>query len=305
MARKQGGLGRDFYSLLDDNSILGDVSEQATNTVSVNAVTPRKDQPRKDFDLQALQFLADSIREHGVLQPILVRECEDSTPEQRHYEIIAGERRWRAARMASLSEIPAIIMTGDELKIAQISLIENVQRQDLNPVEEAFAYQALIDRYGCTQDEVAKKVGKNRSTITNMLRLLDLPEEALELLKKGDISGGHARALLGLEDDAQIIDLAHKIAEKDYSVRETERIVRLFKARAEADAEAEQEIDDSDAQRKVYMKDLERRVMHTLGRKVRIARVAKKKIVELSYEDDQDLEEIIKILCGSDFFAEV
>ena len=300
MARKQGGLGRNFYEILDDNML--ETKKDSITKLRVADIEPRRDQPRKDFDMEPLQALADSVAEYGVLVPLIVREnaiAHDT------YEIIAGERRWRAAKMAGLTEVPVVIMDSDDMKTSEIALIENVQRQDLNPVEEAFAYQALIDRYGCTQDEVAKKVGKNRSTITNMLRLLDLPEEALELLKKGDISGGHARALLGLEDDAQIVDLAHKIAEKDYSVRETERIVRLFKARANAETAADEEIDDSDAQRKVYMKDLERRVMHTLGRKVRIARVAKKKIVELSYEDDQDLEEIIKILCGSDFFAEV
>lgn len=300
MARKQGGLGRNFYEILDDNML--ETKKDSITKLRVADIEPRRDQPRKDFDMEPLQALADSVAEYGVLVPLIVREnaiAHDT------YEIIAGERRWRAAKMAGLTEVPVVIMDSDDMKTSEIALIENVQRQDLNPVEEAFAYQALIDRYGCTQDEVAKKVGKNRSTITNMLRLLDLPEEALELLKKGDISGGHARALLGLEDDAQIVDLAHKIAEKDYSVRETERIVRLFKARANAETDADEEIDDSDAQRKVYMKDLERRVMHTLGRKVRIARVAKKKIVELSYEDDRDLEEIIKILCGSDFFAEV
>lgn len=300
MARKQGGLGRNFYEILDDNML--ETKKDSITKLRVADIEPRRDQPRKDFDMEPLQALADSVAEYGVLVPLIVREnaiAHDT------YEIIAGERRWRAAKMAGLTEVPVVIMDSDDMKTSEIALIENVQRQDLNPVEEAFAYQALIDRYGCTQDEVAKKVGKNRSTITNMLRLLDLPEKALELLKKGDISGGHARALLGLEDDAQIVDLAHKIAEKDYSVRETERIVRLFKARANAETDADEEIDDSDAQRKVYMKDLERRVMHTLGRKVRIARVAKKKIVELSYEDDQDLEEIIKILCGSDFFAEV
>jgi ParB family chromosome partitioning protein len=233
--------------------------------------------------------------------PLIVRENPVSAGT---YEIIAGERRWRAAKMAGISEVPVVIMDSDDMKTSEIALIENVQRQDLNPVEEAFAYQALIDRFGLTQEEVAQKVGKNRSTVTNMLRLLELPEGALELLKKGDISGGHARALLGLDDEAQIVDLAQKIVEKDYSVRETERIVRLFKANAEKGDEPE-ELDESDAQRKVYMKDLERRVMRTLGRKVRIARVAKKKIVELSYEDDQDLEEIIKRLCGDDFFAEI
>ncbi len=298
MARKQGGLGRNFYEILDDNML--ESKKDSITTIRLADIEPRRDQPRKDFDLEPLQALADSVAAYGVLVPLILRENPVAPGT---YEIIAGERRWRAAKMAGLTEVPVVIMDSDDMKTSEIALIENVQRQDLNPVEEAFAYQALIDRYGCTQDDVAKKVGKNRSTITNMLRLLELPEQALELLKKGDISGGHARALLGLDDDAQIVDLAQKIVEKDYSVRETERIVRLFKARSEADEQSE-ELDDSDPQRKVYMKDLERRVMHTLGRKVRIARVAKKKIVELSYEDDQDLEEIIKILCGSDFFAD-
>lgn len=299
MARKQGGLGRNFYEILDDNLL--ETKKDSITKLRVADIEPRRDQPRKDFDLEPLQALADSVRDYGVLVPLIVRENPASAGT---YEIIAGERRWRAAKMAGISEVPVVIMDSDDMKTSEIALIENVQRQDLNPVEEAFAYQALIDRFGLTQEEVAQKVGKNRSTVTNMLRLLELPEGALELLKKGDISGGHARALLGLDDEAQIVDLAQKIVEKDYSVRETERIVRLFKANAEKGEESE-ELDESDAQRKVYMKDLERRVMRTLGRKVRIARVAKKKIVELSYEDDQDLEEIIKRLCGDDFFADI
>ena len=298
MARKQGGLGRNFYEILDDNML--ETKKDSVTKLRVADIEPRRDQPRKDFDLEPLQALADSVRDYGVLVPLIVRANPIAAGT---YEIIAGERRWRAAKMAGISEVPVVIMDSDDMKTSEIALIENVQRQDLNPVEEAFAYQALIDRFGLTQDEVAKKVGKNRSTVTNMLRLLELPEGALELLKKGDISGGHARALLGLDDEEQIVDLAHKIVEKDYSVREAERIVRLFKANAEKGEEPE-ELDESDAQRKVYMKDLERRVMRTLGRKVRIARVAKKKVVELSYEDDQDLEEIIKRLCGDDFFTE-
>ena len=299
MARKQGGLGRNFYEILDDNLL--ETKKDSVTTLRVADIEPRRDQPRKDFDLEPLQALADSVRDYGVLVPLIVRENPVSAGT---YELIAGERRWRAAQMAGVSEVPVVIMDSDDMKTSEIALIENVQRQDLNPVEEAFAYQALIDRFGLTQEEVARKVGKNRSTITNMLRLLELPEGALELLKKGDISGGHARALLGLDDEAQIVDLAQKIVEKDYSVRETERLARLFKANAEKGEEPE-ELDESDAQRKVYMKDLERRVMRTLGRKVRIARVAKKKIVELSYEDDQDLEEIIKRLCGDDFFTDI
>ena len=299
MARKQGGLGRNFYEILDDNML--ETKKDSVTTLRVADIEPRRDQPRKDFDLEPLQALSDSVRDYGVLVPLIVR-ANPASPST--YEIIAGERRWRAAKMAGISEVPVVIMDSDDMKTSEIALIENVQRQDLNPVEEAFAYQALIDRFGLTQEEVAQKVGKNRSTVANMLRLLDLPEGALELLKKGAISGGHARALLGLDDEAQIVDLAQKIAQKDYSVRETERIVRLFKANAEKGEEPE-ELDESDAQRKVYMKDLERRVMRTLGRKVRIARVAKKKVVELSYEDDQDLEEIIKKLCGDDFFTEI
>lgn len=299
MARKQGGLGRNFYEILDDNML--ETKKDSVTTLRVADIEPRRDQPRKDFDLEPLQALSDSVRDYGVLVPLIVR-ANPASPST--YEIIAGERRWRAAKMAGISEVPVVIMDSDDMKTSEIALIENVQRQDLNPVEEAFAYQALIDRFGLTQEEVAQKVGKNRSTVANMLRLLDLPEGALELLKKGAISGGHARALLGLDDEAQIVDLAQKIVEKDYSVRETERIVRLFKANAEKGEEPE-ELDESDAQRKVYMKDLERRVMRTLGRKVRIARVAKKKVVELSYEDDQDLEEIIKKLCGDDFFTDI
>ena len=299
MARKQGGLGRNFYEILDDNML--ETKKDSVTKLRVADIEPRRDQPRKDFDLEPLQALADSVRDYGVLVPLIVRENPIAVGT---YEIIAGERRWRAAKMAGISEVPVVIMDSDDMKTSEIALIENVQRQDLNPVEEAFAYQALIDRFGLTQEEVARKVGKNRSTITNMLRLLELPEGALELLKKGDISGGHARAVLGLDDEAQIVDLAQKIVEKDYSVRETEKIVRLFKANAEKGDEPE-ELDESDAQRKVYMKDLERRVMRTLGRKVRIARVAKKKVVELSYEDDQDLETIIKKLCGEDFFTDI
>ena len=298
MARKQGGLGRNFYEILDDNML--ETKKDSVTKLRVADIEPRHDQPRKDFDMEPLQALADSVAEYGVLVPLIVRE---NAVAKDTYEIIAGERRWRAAKMAGITEVPVVIMDSDDMKTSEIALIENVQRQDLNPVEEAFAYQTLIDRYGCTQEEVARKVGKNRSTIANMLRLIELPDAVLELLKKGDISMGHARALLGLDDEAQMVDLAQKIVEKDYSVRETEKIVRLFKARSDA-AEQEEEPEESDTQRKVYMKDLERRVMRTLGRKVRIARVAKKKIVELSYEDDQDLEEIIKILCGQDFFAD-
>ncbi|MBQ8440673.1 MAG: ParB/RepB/Spo0J family partition protein, partial [Clostridia bacterium] len=193
---KMKGLGRDFQSLLFDNMVTSEKTNAAT-TLRIADIEPRSDQPRKSFGLESLEQLADSIGQFGVLQPIIVREnplLQDS------YEIIAGERRWRAAKMAGLNEIPAVILDGDELKTAQIAVIENVQREDLNPVEEAFAYKMLIDRFDLTQEQVAKQVGKSRPAVANALRLLDLPEEVLVLLKNGDLSAGHARALLGLND---------------------------------------------------------------------------------------------------------
>lgn len=292
MAR--GGLGRDFYSILDDNLI--EEKKDSIASLKLSDIEPRRDQPRKTFDEESLQLLADSIATHGVLQPIIVRENSDISGT---YEIIAGERRWRAAKMAGLSEIPVVVIDGNDLKIAQISLVENVQREDLNPVEEALAYSALIERFDLTQEQVAKEVGKSRSAVANMLRLLDLPDEVLELLKAGRLTGGHARALLGLKNDDDMIFLAQRIVEKDLSVREVERLVRLtLEDKPETVAET------PDAQRKVYMRELEKRVMETLGRKVKINQSAKKKTLELTYDSDDDLEELLTLICGKGIFTE-
>jgi len=295
MAKSRSGLGRDFYSLLDDNILAGDRANSAT-TLRIADIEPRSDQPRKTFSHESLEQLADSIGQFGVLQPIIVRESQLL---QGTYEIIAGERRWRASKMAGLNEIPAVILEGDDLKAAQVAVIENVQREDLNPVEEALAYDVLIDRYGLTQDQVAKQVGKNRSTVTNMLRLLELPEEVLELLRAGELTTGHARALLGLKNEEQMLPLAQKILEKGLSVRDVERTIRLMNYEPEAiDDEEETEL----TQRKAYMKDLEHRAVTVLGRKVRILKTAKKKVIELAYHDDDDLEALLKGICGEDFF---
>ena len=293
---KSKGLGRDFQSLLFDNMVTSEKTNAAT-TLRIADIEPRSDQPRKSFGLESLEQLADSIGQFGVLQPIIVREnalLQDS------YEIIAGERRWRAAKMAGLNEIPAIILDGDELKTAQIAVIENVQRENLNAVEEAFAYKMLIDRFDLTQDEVAKQVGKSRPAVTNALRLLDLPEEVLALLKNGDLSAGHARALLGLKDEEKMPTLAQSIVEKDLSVREVERTIRLMNYQAE---KGEEEIDEGLTQRKAYMKDLEHRAVTVLGRRVKILKTNKKKVIELAYSDDEDLEALLRTICGEDFFA--
>ena len=297
MAKSRNGLGRDFYSLLDDNILASDKTSAATN-LRISEVEPRSDQPRKTFAPEALSQLADSIGQVGELQPIIVRESAFLAGT---YEIIAGERRWRAAKMAGLSEIPAVILDGDDLKAAQIAVIENVQREDLNPVEEALAFDALIDRFGLSQDQVAKQVGKSRSAVTNVLRLLDLPDEVLELLKNGDLTAGHARAILGLKDEEQMITLAKRVIEKDLSVRDVEKTVRLLNYEPrQLDEDEETEL----TQRKVYMKDLERRALGILGRRVRIMKSAKKKVVELTYTDDEDLEALLKSICGDQFFTE-
>ena len=294
MARKQSGLGKNFYDIFEDNML--ETKKGAGENLRIANIEPRSDQPRKQFDREALEALADSIAAYGVLQPIIVRENADV---EGTYEIIAGERRWRAAKMAGLTEIPAVIFDGDDLKAAQVALIENIQREDLNPVEEAFGYGALIDKFDLTQDQVAKQVGKSRSTVTNMLRLLDLPEEVLELLRRGDLTTGHARALLGLNNPDQMLPLAQKIVEKELSVRDVERTIRLMNYQPEEIEDEEQSVL---SQRKAYMHDLEHRAVTVLGRKVRILKTAKKKVIELAYSDDDDLEELLRSICGQNFF---
>lgn len=295
MARKQGGLGRDFYSLLDDNMM--ENKQESKTTVKISRITPRGDQPRKNFDENALQVLADSIREHGVIQPIVLREIGDLSD---NYEIIAGERRWRAAKMAGLDEIPAVIMTGDELKVAEVALIENVQRKDLNPIEEAMAYRALIERFGLKQEEVAQQAGKSRSAVANILRLLDLPDEILDMVQEEQLSMGHARAILGLEDEEKMLPLAEMAVNKELSVREVEALVRKYNAAPEEPAVTEET--SVAMQRRVYMKELEDKARVRLGRKVKIHETNRKKTVELTFEDDEDLEALLKTLVGQDIF---
>lgn len=204
MAKKPSGLGKGFDNIFYDNT----VDERGNLTkLRLSLIEPKADQPRKIFEGEALAELADSIAAHGVLQPILVREIADG-----HYQIIAGERRFRASKMAGLTEIPVIILDKSDLETAQISLIENIQRENLNPIEEAQAYRALIGSYGLTQEEVSQKVGKGRSTITNALRLLDLSDGVLAMLGTGELSAGHARALLALKDREKEPAVAAKIA---------------------------------------------------------------------------------------------
>ena len=294
---KSRGLGKSIFDTFDDNLI--ETKKGTGELLKISSVEPRRDQPRKTFEREALESLAESIQKHGVLQPIIVRPnqiIEDT------YEIIAGERRWRAAKLAGLDEIPAVILDGDDLKIAQVAIIENVQREDLNAVEEALAYQGLMETFGLTQDQVSKQVGKSRSAIANLLRLLDLPEEVLVMLKNDEISAGHARALLGLESEADMIALAGKIVEKQLSVREVENAVKKLNSIPE-----QTDIDDADAVNatvltRIHLRELEKRSRESLGRKVKITNNSKKRVVEITFDSDEDLEALLSRVCGADVF---
>lgn len=299
MAKKPGGLGRQYYEIFDDNAFTSSQNNVA-QLLRVSEIEPRADQPRKDFNREALESLADSIASLGVLQPIVVRE---NIQYPGTYEIIAGERRWRAAKMAGLSEIPAVVLDASELKTAQVALIENLQRENLNAIEEAMAYAALIEKFSLTQDQIAKQVGKSRSAIANTLRLLDLPESIAEMVKEGALSAGHARTLLPLEDAEEMETVADRIIAKSLSVRDAEALVkRILEHSADAD---QVEIDSEKGLEKltrIHMKELENRARATLSRRVRITNTGKKKTVELTFEDNEDLEALLKILCGQDFF---
>lgn len=298
---KSRGLGKSIFDTFDDNLV--ESKKGAGEMIKLSSIEPRHDQPRKTFEREGLEALAESVQKYGVLQPIIVRPSQliDDT-----YEIIAGERRWRAAKLAGLDEIPAVVLDGDDLKIAQVSIIENIQREDLNPIEEALAYRGLMDRFDLTQDQVSKQVGKSRSAIANLLRLLDLPEEVLEMLKNGELSAGHARALLGLENEETVISLAHKIIEKDLSVREVENTVKRINSVSE---KTQEELDaktvNATVMTRIHLHELEKRSREVLGRKVKITNTAKKRTLEISFDSDEDLETLLQSVCGSEIFKDI
>ena len=295
MARKFNGLGRGLDAIFLDNALDDEASkENRVTAIKLSMIDPKSDQPRKYFDKAALEELAASIAENGLLQPILVREYGDS-----RYQIIAGERRFRASKLAGLSEIPAIILEKDDRKVAEIALIENIQREDLNPVEEAMAFRALIRDYDLTQEELSEKVGKSRSAIANTMRLLDLPEEILTMVASGELSAGHARTLLGVKDRDNMIILADKTIELDFSVRQLEEEVKRINKPKKPERE-EEELPVVD-----YFREMELRMMSHLGRKVKIDGKGRRKSVTLFYEDNEDLDELLVTICGKEFLEEI
>ena len=281
---KELGLGRGLNALLGDP----DLQPQGEGAVSIpiSQVEPGLNQPRKRFDPEALADLAQSIRLHGIIQPLTVRRLASG-----YYQIIAGERRWRAAKEAGLSEVPALIIEADDRKVMELALIENLQREDLNPAEEARGYQSLMEDYGLTQEQVAQRMGKSRPAIANTLRLLALPQDLMELVESGQLSAGHARAILAAPTAALQRQAAKKVIQGQLSVRQTEALVKALQKERQ-DKPKEQ------PQLQLYLGELEKDLSGRLGRKVTISHKGKKGKIQLEYYDSQDLEGLLALLQG-------
>ena len=289
---KNTGLGRGIEAIFLDNTA---EENGGVTMMRLSEIEPNPDQPRRDFDPEALSQLAESIATHGLIQPIIVR----STGSGEFYEIIAGERRWRASKMAGLTEVPVIIMELDDQKAAQVAIIENVQREDLNAIEEAAAYRSLIEDYGMTQEELAKQIGKSRPAVANILRLLELPDEVMALVKEGTLSAGHARTLLGLKNPTRMIGAANTVVTKNLSVRETEALVKKLN-RIEKEINDPKPVDDEPIVD--YSKELARKMTEKLGKKVIISGKGKQRKLEISFSDDKELDELVNKLCGANIF---
>lgn len=294
--KKPQGQWRGLDALFLENSVDETAINQKTS-LRIGLIEPKSGQPRKTFETEPLEQLASSIATHGVLQPILVRELPNGK-----YQIVAGERRWRASKLAGLVEVPAIIIEGDEREAAEIALVENIQREDLNPVEEAMAYRALSEEYGMTQAEIAAKVGKSREAVANFERLLDLPEDVLSLVASKDLSAGHARTLLSLRDEGDRIATAHRAIAEGWSVRVLEEEVKRLVRRKKAEEKAAEAAEAPEESFKVdYAEVLSERLMRELGRRVTIVAGKRKKTITFCYEDNEDLDRFLRRLCGDAF----
>lgn len=291
--QKKKALGRGLDAILVDANI-ADVAETGGVTmVRISDVEPNAAQPRKVFDSEELEALSESISLYGMIQPITVRMIGGM------YQIVTGERRWRAARMAGLSEVPVIVISADDKKVAELALVENIQRSDLNPIEEALGFAALIEEHGLTQEEAAKRIGKSRSAVTNSLRLLNLPESVRKMIESGDLSAGHAKVLLAISDADTLEKAAVQVVSRDLSVRDTEKLVKKLEEAA-AEEEEEKVVRDVD-----HTRALEVRVQKALGRTIKINEKGKNHAITIGYSDNEDLEKLLKILCGDTFFDNI
>ena len=280
--KNKGGLGKGLDALMFDNSTQEE--NEGTLLLKLHEIEPNRDQPRKIFDDEALSELADSIAQHGIIQPLLVRPLLGGG-----YQIIAGERRWRAARMAGLEEVPVLVKETVESQVMELALVENLQREDLNPIEEAEGLQTLVETYGMTQEEAAKKVGKSRPAVANTMRLLLLPKSVLTMVKENKLTAGHARALLSLSDDDKIKEIAKEVVDKNLSVRETERMVKFLLKDKAAKKKPEKK-------RETYYDEVELALSDTLGRRAKVnVNSAGKGTIEIEFYNKEDLQKLIKI----------
>lgn len=284
MAAKKGGLGRGLDALFADNSI-EEIASTSAVKLKIMDIEPNRDQPRKIFDEDALAELADSIAKHGVIQPLLVRPMPDGS-----YQLVAGERRWRASRMAGLTEVPVVIKELSDDEAMALALIENLQREDLNAIEEAQGIKALMDTLSLTQDEAAERVGKSRPAVANALRLLKLPDSVIALVSDGKLSPGHARALLGFKDEQDIIETADLIIEKELTVRDVEKLVKKRNKEPKAEKPA--------ARRASYYDEVELALTDFLGRKVKVGTKPGKEsgVLEIDFFDKDDLTRLADVL---------
>lgn len=276
MAKKQG-LGKGLEKLFSENDTEGMVS---TNTLPLSEIVPNKDQPRKTFDEAALDELADSIRQHGILQPLLVRPIATGG-----YQLVAGERRWRASKRAGLKEVPVVVKELSDTETMEIAIIENLQREDLNPIEEAEGLQALIDKCGFTQEQVAVSVGKSRPAIANSLRLLKLPPEVRDMAKNGEISAGHARALLAFDNEAMIYEAAQNIVKNKMTVRDIERLAKISEKNSSVSVKRSKRRDS-------FYDEVELSLSEILGRRVKVFNGREKGTLEIEFYSMEDLKNI-------------
>ena len=275
---RKGGLGRGMEALTLENSV-----EETGKVISlpILEIVPNRDQPRRSFDEEKLAELADSIAQHGVLQPLLVRPMPDGT-----YQLVAGERRWRASRMAGLTEVPVTVRAMTDKEAAQLALIENLQREDLNPMEEATGYRTLMETYGLTQEETAKIVNKSRPAVTNKLRLLELPEEVIALVEGGRLSESHARSLLAFPTTEQQVAVARETLEKDLSVRRLEAMAKAAKSQKKSPGEAPV----TAFARNSFYSEVELALAEHLGRRVTVSAAKKGGVLQLEFYDEEDLK---------------